>query len=97
MNKLKWAILLIYTSTLALLRMVKLAILSYFLKVAEKYDVHDIKPMEFQQKMYFPSTPSTVIFDILTQPETPISTFALFRRMFWRFDILPFSPGMKAA
>ena len=64
-----------------------------FLKVAQKYDVHDIKPMEFQQKMYFPSTPSTVIFDILTQPETPISTLALFRRMFWRFDILPFSPN----
>jgi Zn-dependent protease with chaperone function len=126
MNKLKWAILLIYTSTLALLRMLKLAILSYFftkkdlyisvwfgglanniiqlahseylsnkfcftihvpphnfLKVTEKYDVHDIEPMEFQQKMYFPSTPSTVI----------ILTLALFRRMFWRFDILPFSPN----
>jgi hypothetical protein len=55
--------------------------------------LHDIKPIEFQQKTYFHSTPSTVILDILTQPETPISTLALFRRMFWRFDILLFSPN----
>src|ERR1700730_12884043 len=104
MNKLEWVILIIYASSLAPLRAVKLGLLSYlpmkkdiyisvwfrglannviklvqaeslskrfgftlhvaphnFLKVEEKYPLHDIKPKEFRQRSYFPSAPTTVI------------------------------------
>jgi hypothetical protein len=59
-----------------------------FLKVEEKYPLHDIKQM---QRSSFP----TVFGDLLEQPNTSVgSTFGLFRRMFYRFDSLPFSPDL---
>lgn len=136
MNKLKWVILIVYASSMALLRILKLGILCYtpikkhifisvwfgglanniiqlaqaeylakrfgftlhvpahhFLKVGQKYKLHEIKPVS-EQRPYFPSTPSTVILDLLTEPETPLPEYGFFRRMFWRFDILPLSPNM---
>jgi len=138
MNKLKWVILIIYASSLALFRSMKLGLLSYLpvkkdiyvsvwfgglanniiqlahveylskrfgftihipphslLRVGDKYKLHNIKPREFQQSSYFPSTSSTVIYDLLTRPETSVGpAFSLFQRMFWQFDILPFSPEL---
>jgi hypothetical protein len=107
MNKLKWVILIIYASSLALFRSMKLGLLSYLpvkkdiyvsvwfgglanniiqlahveylskrfgftihipphslLRVGDKYKLHNIKPREFQQSSYFPSTSSTVIYDL---------------------------------
>ena len=60
-----------------------------FLKVEEKYPLHDIKPK--MQRSSFP----TVFGDLLEQPNTSVgSTFGLFRRMLFRFDSLPFSPDL---
>lgn len=66
-----------------------------FLKVGEKYQIHDIKPKEFQQKSYFPSTTAATFLDLQKQPDRHVpSRWHIVRQLFWRFDVLPFSPDI---
>jgi hypothetical protein len=66
-----------------------------FLKVEEKYLLHEIKPKQLQQKRYFPSTTAAVFLELQKQPNSFIaSRWTLFRSLFYRFDILPYSPGL---
>jgi hypothetical protein len=68
-----------------------------FLTVEEKYALHAIKPKEFQQNPYFPSTSAATFLDLQTKPNKSIgSILPLVRQLFWRFDVLPFSPDIKA-